>query len=537
MIRKILYTFTVVAFFQSNAQQPDLSFGTNGKVMTSFGPKPSILATIALQTDGKILACGSYFTYTTSPFFVGNEVALSRYNIDGSPDINFGTQGKVIIPIGSDTENENNTVSVLNDGKILILANNTVRISQFERRSEYTLIKYNADGSPDSGFGNNGIASIRYDGHSNWARTMAIQPDNKIVLVGNSEQINGFDYGNFVAVRLNADGSKDSGFGDNGRVDYNVGTVFNNSDPTEDNSQSVAIQADGKILIGGGNNNTTGFGSSGAALMRLNANGTLDTAFGNNGRARISIGSYTSVNRIQLLPDGKIIGSGVNFYNDNNNEKIIVFKCQSNGVLDATFGNEGKVVIDDGNDDPVFFSLASILQSDGKILVSGWGNKDEHFDAFVVRLNIDGSNDSDFGNNGYLWSGLGQDMIANDLLLQNDGKLLIGGTTTNGNTANEFILWRYDDVNLTSRQFDEAKFKVSPNPFQNMINIDFKMTKDEFLSFELIDQTGRKIQQLYSGNFNIGQNSQQLQMPQLPKGIYFLNISGRQISKTIKIIN
>lgn len=264
MIRKILYAFTFVAFFQTNAQQLDLGFGTNGKVTTSFGPKPSILSAIALQSDGKILACGSYSTYTTSPFFVGNEVALSRYNTDGSLDLNFGTEGKIVIPIGSNTENGNNKVRVLNDGKILMMANNTVRVSQFVTRNDYAIIKYNSDGTPDLSFGTNGIAFVNFEGHFNRAVAMDMQQDGKIILVGYSEQISESDYGNFVAVRLNANGTKDSGFGDNGRVHYNIGTMFGDTDQTEDNSQSVVIQPDGKILIGGGNN-VTGFGSSGAA--------------------------------------------------------------------------------------------------------------------------------------------------------------------------------------------------------------------------------------------------------------------------------
>lgn len=542
MIKKLLSiaTIMVLAANNSSAQTLDTAFGTNGKAVTSFGPAESNLNTIALQPDGKILACGSYYTYVSNPFSISNQVALSRYNADGSPDLGFGAMGKVLLPIGSDTDNENNTVKVLNDGKILVMANNTVRISQFVTTNDYALLKFNQNGTPDSSFGNDGIVFVNYAEHFNRALAMAVQADHKIVLVGNSEQISTSDYGNFVAVRLNADGSKDAAFGNNGRADFNFGTFFSASQPTEDHSETVTIQPDGKILIGGYSAEESQ--PAKAALLRLNSDGTPDTAFGFNGHVTTAFDNHVMITSIQLWPDGKILASGTYFFNDDSNTKIFATKCNADGSLDASFGNEGKVMLYSNYTDPMFISMASLLQPDGKILISGWGangndNHDEIFDALVIRLNADGSNDTDFGTNGYGWSGFGQDMIANDLLFQSDGKLLIGGTTTDVNAANEFILWRYQDVNLASRQFDEAKFRVSPNPFQNVINVDFKMAQDEFLSFELIDQTGRKIWQLFTGNFSIGQNSKQLQMPQLPKGIYFLNISGRQISKTIKIIN
>lgn len=529
MVRKILYAFTFVVFLNTNAQQLDLNFGANGKAMTSFGSKPSILSTIALQPDGKILACGSYFTYTTTPFFVGNEVALSRYNSDGSPDLDFGVQGKIIIPIGSNNDNEHNVIKVLDDGKILILANNTVRVSEFVTTTEYALIKYHANGTPDTGFGNNGIVSISYEGHLNWARSMAVQPDNKIVLVGHSEQISANDYGNFVAVRLNADGTKDSSFGNNGRIDYNVGA---GSSDSEDASQSLVLQPDGKIVIGGGISTSL---SGGAALMRLNTDGTPDLSFGNNGRAIMIFGSYVSVTSLSLLPDGNIIGSGVNFYNDNNNEKIIVFKCNADGSPDTTFGSEGSVIIDGGNEDPVFFSLASILQANGKILVSGWGNKDDHFDAFVTKLNTDGSIDSNFGDNGFLWSGFGLDLISNDLLLQPDGELLVGGTAFNSENS-EFVLWRYENSNLNISSFNETQFSVAPNPFKDYITIKSTSKQQQLQSATLSDLSGRIVASM---TFDQTARNENVRMPvpeSLPKGVYILTMTNSLSSATMKIV-
>ncbi len=539
MVRKICFALTLLASFQANAQQLDLSFGTNGKVTTSFGPKQSNLGTVALQPDGKILACGSYHTYISNPFFIGNEIALSRYNSDGSPDLNFGTQGKVLIPIGSNIENENNTVKVLSDGKILIMANNTVRISQFVTRNDYALVKLNPNGTPDLGFGTDGIALVNFEGHANRANAMEMQQDGKIVLVGGSEQISASDYGNFVAVRLNADGTKDLGFGNNGRVHYNIGTPFGETDPTEDFAQAVVVQPDGKILIGGANS-ISAAETGGAALIRLNPDGTLDATFGNSGRVITSFDSHMSVTSVALLPDGKIIAGGVYFFNDDSNEKIVVLKYNTDGALDGTFGTQGKVIIDGGYEDPVFFSLASLIQPDGKILVSGWGNKennqDENFDALIIRLNANGSIDTSFGDNGYLWSGFGLDLISNDLLLQPDGKLLVGGTTIDFTEPNEFVLWRYEPLNLAVATSNNAMFAITPNPFKDFITITNVSKRDQPQSAILSDLSGRIVTSMVFHQTTLNQNVRMSMPESLPKGVYILTISNNRSATAIKIV-
>ena len=539
MVRKILFAFTSLALLQASAQQLDLGFGINGKVMTSFGLKESNLGTIAIQSDGKILACGSYHTYTSSPFFIGNEIALSRYNTDGSLDLSFGTQGKVLIPIGSNTENENNTVRVLEDGKILIMANNTIRVSQFVTRDEYALIKYNPDGTPDSGFGANGIALIGFEGHANRADAMDLQQDGKIILVGGSEQISINDYGNFVAVRLNANGTKDLGFGNDGRIHYNIGTTFRETDPTEDFAQAVIVQPDGKILLGG-SNSVSAAETGGAALIRLNTDGTLDTSFGNNGRVITSFDSHMTVTSVSLLPDGKIVASGVYFFNDDSNEKIVVLKYDANGAPDVTFGNEGKLILDGGYDEPVFFSYTSIIQPDGKILVSGWGNKDnnqdENFDAFIIRLNANGSIDTSFGDNGYLWSGFGLDLISNDLLLQPDGKLLVGGTTIDLTEPNEFVLWRYEPLNLSVATSNNTMFAITPNPFKDFITITNVSKRDHPQSAILSDLSGRMVTSMAFNQTALNENVRMPMPESLPKGVYILTIENNYSSVSVKIV-
>ena len=129
----------------------DTDFGINGKTVTSFGTDDSILATLALQPDGKILACGSYYKYDSNlganPSNI-NQIAVSRFNADGSLDTTFGIDGKILVPFGANRENENNNIFVLNDGKFLIRANNYVNNFPSPSTENYVLLKYNSNGTP-----------------------------------------------------------------------------------------------------------------------------------------------------------------------------------------------------------------------------------------------------------------------------------------------------------------------------------------------------------------------------------------------------
>ncbi|GEP50564.1 hypothetical protein FNO01nite_12360 [Flavobacterium noncentrifugens] len=516
---------------------PDLSFGNNGKVQTSFGADNSILSRIAVQPDGKIVACGTYNKeIDTAPYTV-NQLALTRYNINGTIDLSFGTNGKIILPIGSDDSNEHNDVKILSNGKILVMTNRTVNAAPNQQNTDYVLLRFNADGTPDGGFGTNGMAVADFD-RSDFGRDMELQSDGKIVIAGTSFTYDSNDT-DFAVSRYNSDGSKDLIFGVNGIVRINFGTSTNSATRTYEDANALKIQPDGKIIIAGYTSDGMGPERAKFALARLNADGTLDANFGVNGKAYTNFTADDEIaESIQLLPNGKIIACGTMYYNNDDNEKIVVAKYNANGTLDATFANGGKLITETNNQTPENYAFGSHLTGDGKFLIVGGGFNNGILNAFLLQINADGSQDAAFGNNGFYWIDPQEMAAAKDIIITNDGKITLGGVTvtSDGPTGEQFVLWRFIQQTLVQQDFSKTAFTVSPNPFENIVNVDFKMDQEEFLSFELIDQTGRKIQQLFSGHFSIGQNSKQLQMPQLPKGAYFLNISGKQMSKTIKII-
>ena len=253
-------------------------------------------------------------------------------------------------------------------------------------------------------------------------QAIAIQSNGKIVAVGSAQSSTGLD---FALVRYNLDGSLDTSFGSNGKVitDFNSGS---------DVAQTVAIQADGKIIAAG---YTTG--GSGLAMARYNTDGTLDTTFGAAGKVTTNLGTVDFANSIGLQSDGKIIvgstasaGFGLARYN-------------TDGTLDTTFGTSGKVAttltVISGTPLPGYDSLRAIaIQSDDKIVAAGQANPS--FDFGVVRYNADGSLDTTFNSTGKVITDIGGVDDVSSLAIQSDGKIVVAGTTM---TATDFALVRY----------------------------------------------------------------------------------------------
>ncbi|WP_298392286.1 T9SS type A sorting domain-containing protein [Flavobacterium sp.] len=269
----------------------------------------------------------------------------------------------------------------------------------------------------DTNFGINGIANNHFSTSrsSDVILAAAIQPDGKIIYVGKGINEN---Y-SFIA-RHNNDGSYDTSFNTFG-FRTSVGKGFN----------SVLIQNDGKILVGIVYDGYSDFDN----VRRFNSDGSLDTTFGINGSVKIvESNSLFNTKSFSLQDDGKIVLNGINYspYSGGNTagNKIEVVRLNSNGSLDATFDTDGKKIIPIAtfNDE----SYASIIQNDGKILVTGrskYSSNQNSYDIITIRLNENGALDNTFGNNGIsrFHSSTNSNGIARSITIQSDNKILIAG--------------------------------------------------------------------------------------------------------------
>ena len=405
---------------------------SDGSLDTSFNPGSGIpgvrtglgLNALVLQPDGKILI-GGYF----SKYDGVSRHGIARLNSDGSLDTSFDARTKEFTNIGA--------LALQPDGKILVRSNST----QYNGVSRNGIARLNSDGSLDTSFDpGSGLNS------NSTVQALALLPDGKILLGGSFTQYNGVS--RTGVARLNSDGSLDTSF-----------------DPEIEGAvDDLALQSDGKILIGGSFIEVNGVSRPGIA--RLNSFGSLDTSF--NPGTGPKKGSFNDVHDLALQPDGKIlIGGGFTQYNGVSRNGIA--RLSSDGSLDTSFDpgpganhlvsalalqSDGSIFIvgqftrynvavvprngiarinTDGGADTSFHSgsgasfdseaLALALQPDGKILIGGsFIEVNGVSRPGIARLNSDGTIDTSFN------PGAGApDAAVEVLALQPDGKILIGG--------------------------------------------------------------------------------------------------------------
>ncbi len=191
----------------------DASFDTDGKVTTAFGTMNDIAVAIAIQSDGKIVAAGSSWNDANQYY----DFALARYNTDGSLDTSFDTDGKLTTAFGSFND-EAYAIAIQSDGKIVAAG-----YSSNGANDDFALARYNTDGSLDTSFDADGKLTTAIGASNAQAYAIAIQSDDKIVAAGYSSNGANLD---FTLARYNTDGSLDTSFGADGKLTTAIGTSY-----------------------------------------------------------------------------------------------------------------------------------------------------------------------------------------------------------------------------------------------------------------------------------------------------------------------
>jgi uncharacterized delta-60 repeat protein len=283
----------------------DPHFGNDGLVSTSFGGAYDSAATVLTQPDGKVVAVGTDYTAN----FATSQIALARYNKDGSLDTSFGSGGKVLISVGPQ---DYVTGAVRQpDGKIDVDASEET--SPNSGQYENVLMQFNSDGTLDTSFGTGGSVVTPGFLPGAGSNTITVTPQGEIVVVG-FQPSSSFSPPMEVA-EFNANGTPNQNFGSGGIATFSdVQGLPTYQDPDGvyvPSGEAVAVDTQGRILVGGSVSFPGASYSLGAALFRLNPDGTLDKTFGYNGSVTNVFGLNGGfVTALAMRPDGQIVAAG-----------------------------------------------------------------------------------------------------------------------------------------------------------------------------------------------------------------------------------
>ena len=301
---------------QISAGDLDTTFGGgDGKVITDLVTADNdAVRAVAIQADGKIVVAG----YSNGS---GNDdFALARYTTSGVLDTTFGGgDGKLVTDIVTADQDFAYAVSIQADGKIVVAGT-----SNGSGTNDFALARYTTAGALDATFGTGGkVTTDIVTADTDIVNAMAIDADGKIVVFG---ETNGAGAGyDFALVRYTTAGALDATFGTGGKVTTDIGADY---------GYAVAIQADGKIVVGGTSN---GAGTNDFALARYTPAGVLDTTFSQDGKVLTDINTDNDdIRAIAIDADGKIVVAGTSDNGTNIDFTLARYIGAGSGPLDPT---------------------------------------------------------------------------------------------------------------------------------------------------------------------------------------------------------
>ena len=397
----------------------DSRFGNGGIILTDFSRTDDYAYAVTVQPDARIIVAGQSGIY---PDF---HSALVRYTRNGRLDSTFGTGGKVVATFDSNGD-DLSAIVLQADGKIVAAGS--------IHGTAFLLARFNADGSLDQTFGNNGNVETTFGDPTAGAADVVLQADGKIIVVGVSGAGPYSELNDFALARYNADGGLDQTFGTGGKVITHFPGVFN----TGSTATSVGLQSDGKVVVGGFYKNEST--PHQFALTRYNPNGSLDSTFGSSGKVMTTIGTGDAFSfAIVLQSNGRIVLAG---YSYTLGHDFSLAGYNTDGTLDSTFGNGGFMATDfSGSTDDIAYAMT--MQRDGKLVVAGRTGRYPDFDFALARYSSDGQPDQSFGAGGKVITNIDSTDDAFAVALQPNGKIVLAGIALGSSSTFDFAVARY----------------------------------------------------------------------------------------------
>lgn len=409
----------------------DATFGDHGRVSLAIGVFGAQGRSVIEQPDGKLVIAG----------VAAGQFTIARLTRAGALDTGFASDGVVSLDFGG-FDDVAYVVVRQSDGKLVVAGAAGVAgaADEAEDFHEIGLVRFTSNGTLDASFGTNGKVTLDLGGTDDFASGLVEQPDGKLVVAGATNSSGTY---RMAFARFNADGTTDTSFGDGGAniVDLGAGT--------ESRATWLVRQADGGLVAGG--MAVASGGTSDFAVVRLTADGDLDSTFDGDGWGVTDIGGGAdSASSVALQPDGKLLLVGSASSTGDGLPDAALLRLNVDGSIDQVFGSAGKTVVDLGDQSTLG---AVVTQSNGKLVATGTrgpaiccSDDVEPTDMILVRFDADGSLDKAYGVDGVTTADFGrQDFYAIStgvaLIQQVDGRYVAVGS----NSAGDVAIARFDD--------------------------------------------------------------------------------------------
>ncbi|MCA9591450.1 MAG: hypothetical protein KC657_39415, partial [Myxococcales bacterium] len=331
----------------------------------------------------------------------------------GTLDPTFGNGGMVVLAYPNETANAK-AVVVQPDGRIVVGGEKTSTAEGF------ALVRLLANGTLDTTFGTGGLVETKVGNTSHVLRALALQPDGKILAAGYTRFVGqNFD---FAVLRYASDGTLDPTFG-------TAGIVLTDFTTRTDQAMAMALMADGRILVAG-QTLSDDLTVAEMAFARYNPDGSLDTTFGSGGRATVDVrGTPDQARGIVPLPGGKILAAGTSRDPAVSRTDMVAVRLNADGALDTTFGNAGFFLTNFGGPGS-HTAQAIVIDSAGRPLLGGFYGTTAPRDFIAIRLTAAGAFDATFGDGGVATADFqGRDDNGSALLVEQGDRYVLAGSS------------------------------------------------------------------------------------------------------------
>lgn len=507
---------------QSQTASFDNTFGVKG-IKTQKGEGVTLFGDLQMDiaNDGKIVFLENGNNSLDTPIFF-----IKKLLSNGTNDNSFGNQGSIKVQEKSFGLGifYITTIKITTDAKVLLCG---VSGENANGNGKITVVRLNANGTLDTSFGTNGVALYGDGSVSLFPYGMSIQSDGKILVSVNQ---GGTDA--YALVRFLSNGKIDTTFGSNGLATYKISeALIQSSFITQ-----LETDAQGNVYVLG--SYVGDQLKKVVAVCKFNNAGTVVSTFGKSGIAKVTANENTTeAFGLGIQTDGKIVVSTREYDSDDDYiQENAVYRLNTAGVLDATYGTSGKIAFFSYKAGDTYYKVLAdtkLMSGNNKLIAGAYAYNDDNAEASIIfsRFNINGTKDMTFGVGGEL-------TYVQDSLTYYTGSLAIQRNNNNlvmfnqAENSDGGLFFQFSKVlnpfGVATRDWNEVSdFKVYPTIATSAINVAYELTQPQNIHVSLYNVEGVKVAEMYDNNTtNIGKQQHTFSLPSsLAPGVYFLTMS------------